>query len=190
MTDKAVRSTVQIGGVDVEGYQMPDGGYQMSQTTAAQAVGMAERNARDFLNSKAVNRLLGEGYTPAISQVEVESGQARGQTRINALPLEVVAAYWVWQCFKGNRKALSLVMALSVESLERRFDSAFGVSRTEADYNERLSDRIEQMQSSLDQLSEAYAEPDVLREHIERLEAQVRRLGEEPLQIPDQQNQD
>ncbi|MEM6437476.1 MAG: hypothetical protein AAF773_27015, partial [Cyanobacteria bacterium P01_D01_bin.115] len=131
----------------------------------------------------------GKGYTP--DTIEVEStGQVRGQGRINALPLEVVTAFWVWQCSQGNKQAIALVMALATETLDRRFDTAFGVSRTEGEYNQRLSDRVERLQGDLDRLGEAYAENDDRLERISRLEDQVRRLGEEPEQIPHQQSED
>ncbi|MEM6434499.1 MAG: hypothetical protein AAF773_11700, partial [Cyanobacteria bacterium P01_D01_bin.115] len=95
MTDKAVRAPVSLGGMDIEGFQMPDGSYRMSQTQAALAVGKDEINARRFLDSRGIKTLLGKGYTP--DTIEVEStGQVRGQGRINALPLEVVTAFWVW----------------------------------------------------------------------------------------------
>ena len=191
MTDKATRAEVSIGPLSVEGFQMPDGTYRMSQTSAARAVELGRQNVSDFLRSKAIKRLLGKGYTCQISEIEVDSElQSRGQARINALPLEAVNAYWHWQSHRGNKAALALVMALATETLERRFDSAFGVSRSEGEYNQQLSDRIQQLQSSLDELGEAYATEDILREHVNRLEAQVRRLGEEPLQIPSQQNDD
>ncbi|MEO1208547.1 MAG: hypothetical protein AAFX78_03310, partial [Cyanobacteria bacterium J06638_20] len=106
------------------------------------------------------------------------------------LPLEVVSAYWLYRAHRGNKKAFALCFALMSETLDRRFDSAFGVSRTDEEYNQRLANRIEQLQNSLDELGEAYAEPEVLREYIARLEAQVRRLGEEPLQNPHQQSKD
>jgi hypothetical protein len=67
---------------------LPDGSYRMSQTDAGEAVGLSERNARDFLKTKALKSLLGEGYTPAISAVkEIEidpSAQTRRQSRFNA----------------------------------------------------------------------------------------------------------
>jgi hypothetical protein len=34
---------------------------------------------------------------------------ARGQSRFNPLPLEVITAYWLTQVDEGNKKALSLV---------------------------------------------------------------------------------
>ncbi|MEL6383825.1 MAG: hypothetical protein AAFQ89_15495 [Cyanobacteria bacterium J06626_18] len=182
--DRAKRSVVAIGELEIEGFQMPDGSYRMSQTQAAEIVGLSERNARDFLRSSAIKRLLGEGYTPAITEVEIDaSEQSRGQSRINALPLEIVTAYWVWQCFRGNKQAIALVMALATEALDRRFDAAFGVTRSEAEYDERFSDRVGRLQRDLATLSEAYAEPDLLREENDRLRDQLRQNGIEPWSI-------
>ncbi len=39
--------------------------------------------------SKTPKTLLGEGYTPATSEIEPDAGQLRGGSRIRALPLEV-----------------------------------------------------------------------------------------------------
>jgi hypothetical protein len=68
MTDsiKATRALVQIGSLEVDGFMLPDGSYWMSQSQAAEAVGLAERNARNFLDSKTFKRLIVKGYTPAI----------------------------------------------------------------------------------------------------------------------------
>ena len=54
---------------------LPDGSYVMSQTQATELVGLTERNARDFLRSKARKGLLGEDYTPAISAIEADGDQ-------------------------------------------------------------------------------------------------------------------
>ncbi|MGP1383465.1 MAG: hypothetical protein ACTS2F_07870 [Thainema sp.] len=127
-TVKAQRAIVRIGNLKVEGFMLPDGSYRMSQTQAAECVQKPEINARRFLDSKAIKAMLGKGYTP--DSIEIESDlDRRGQSRFNALPLEVITAFWVNECFKGNRVALALVMALATETLERRFDSAFGVTR-------------------------------------------------------------
>lgn len=182
--DKAKRVTVEIGDLEVEGFQMPGGSYQMSQSSAAEAVGLGRQNVSDFLRSKAIKGLLGEGYTGQISKVEIESsGQSRGQARINALPLEAVNAYWHGQSHRGNKKALALCMALSAETLERRFDSAFDVERSEAERNTLLAQRLQQTEAQLEVLGEAYAEPELLREENERLRQQIRELGGEPWQI-------
>lgn len=185
-SDRARRTAVQIGDLEIEGFQMPDGSYRMSQASAAAAVNLTRQNASDFLRSKAIKRLLGEGYTGQIFEIEVESGeQIRGQTRINALSLEVVNAYWHWQSHRGNKTALALCMALSIESIERRFDAAFGVERTESERNALLSKRLQQTEADLERLGDAYAEPDILREQVARLEQQLRDNGIEPWKMPE-----
>lgn len=178
------RELIPIGGVGIEGFQLPDGSYRMSQAQAAQAIGESPVYALRFLAAKDSKVLLGERYTDYTpEQIEVKTGEGkRGQSRINALPLHVVSAYWLYRAYRGNKQAFVMCWALLTETLERRFDNAFGVSRSEVDYDQRLSDRVQQLQGSLAQLEEAYAEPDVLREHVARLEQQIRQLGAEPWQ--------
>ncbi len=152
---KATRATVTIGNLAIEGFMLPDGRYQMSQTQAAEAIGKPEINARRFLDSKGIKRLLGEAYTPDAIEVD-SSDSVRGQTRINAIPIEVATAYWFNQASKGDKQALSLVWSLLTESLERRFDSAFGVSRTEQERDDRLSSRVQQLEQDLTTLGDAF----------------------------------
>ena len=184
--NKAKRATVAIGPLSVDGFQMPDGSYRMSQTSAADSVGLGRQNVSDFLRSKAIKSLLGEGYTGQIFEVEVEStAQVRGQARINAIPLEAVVAYWHWQSYRGNKQALQLCMALATETLERRFDAAFGVERSEDDRNTLLAQRLQQTESALSAAVDALAEPDLRTEREARLEQQMRDLGVEPWQLPE-----
>lgn len=177
---KAVRSLVQIGDLAVDGFMLPDGSYRMSQTQAAECVGLTERNAREFLQSKAVKSLLGEGYTPAIFDIEPDEDQVRGASRIRGLPLEVVSAYWLWQAYRGNKQALVLCMALLTESLERRFDAAFGISRTEQEWNDRLAQQVQQLERDLTRLGEAYAMEDEVRWRLDYLEGWLRDRGLNP----------
>jgi hypothetical protein len=158
---KATRATVAIGGLTVDAFMLPDGSYRMSQIQASEAVGLSGRNVFDFLRSNALKTLLGEGYTDSVfesEQIEIESeGDKRGQSRFNSLPLEIVGAYWLWQSYRGNKKALSLCMALIIESLERRFDDAFGVVITEQERNTRLSQRNTQLKQDLAKLGEGFS---------------------------------
>ena len=182
---KATRATVTIGSLVVDGFMLPDGSYRMSQTQAAEIVGLSERNARDFLRSKSLKSLLGDGYTAAkTEQIEIESeGQARGGSRINALPLEIVAAYWQWQSHRGNTIALALCIALMAETLERRFDNAFGVNRAEIDRDQRLSDRLQRLQQDLDRLGEGFALDDVIRQQNDHYEKWFSDRGINPWQF-------
>lgn len=178
---KATRASVQIGSLEVDGFMLPDGSYRMSQTQAAECVGLGVQNASDFLRSQAIKRLLGEAYTPQIFEIEPIDEQLRGQSRIRGLPLEIVSAYWLWQSSRGNKQALTLVMALLIESLERRFDTAFGVTRTERERNERLEVRIQQLEQ---ELGEAFAFADIANYEKQYMESVLRRHGIDPWALP------
>ena len=182
--DKAKRTTVAIGPLSVDGFQMPDGSYRMSITGIAEAIGTSQQNATNFLRSNALKALQAGGYTPQTSeQIEVESSeeQLRGQTRITAVPLDITFAFWLYQCSRGNRQAYNLVAALGLETLERRFDAAFGVERSEADRDALLTQRL---QTDLAAAVEALAEADVSTEREARLEQQLRDAGIEPWALP------
>ncbi|NEP14438.1 MAG: hypothetical protein F6J86_16885 [Symploca sp. SIO1B1] len=181
---RATRASVQIGSQEVDGFMLPDGSYRMSQTQAAECMGKPEINARRFLASKAIKSLLGEGYTP--DSIEIESDeQLRGQSRFNALPLEVVTAYWFTQASQGNKQALSLVWALLTESLERRFDSAFGITRTETERQERLTSRVQQLERDLAELGEGFALDDHIRQERDYFERLLREKGIDPWGLPE-----
>lgn len=179
---KATRAPVQIGSMSVDGFMLPNGSYRMSQTQAAECVGKPEINARRFLSSKALQSLLGENYTPDTFEIESEEGK-RGQSRFRGLPLEVVTVYWIYQCYQGNKQALSLVIALATESLERRFDAAFSITHTEQERNERLSQHIQRLEQDL---GKAYAQADVERYQREYLESEMRQQGIEPWSLPNE----
>ena len=185
---KATRATVAIGGLTVDAFMLPDGSYRMSQIQASEAVGLSGRNVFDFLRSNALKTLLGEGYTDSVfesEQIEIESeGDKRGQSRFNSLPLEIVGAYWLWQSYRGNKKALSLCMALIIESLERRFDDAFGVVITEQERNRRLSQRNSQLERDLAKLGEGFAIDDESRRELNELKIWLRDHGIEPYGLP------
>jgi hypothetical protein len=181
---KATRASVQIGALEVDGFMLPDGSYRMSQTQTAECVGMTERNAREFLDSKTFKRLTGEGYTPAIFEIESET-QTRGQSRFRALPLEVVVIYWVYQCYRGNKQAFNLLVALATESLERRFDNAFGVTRTEQERQERLEQRIQQLEQ---ELGEAFAFADIANYEKQYMESVIRQQGIDPWALPNSED--
>ncbi|MBE9118623.1 hypothetical protein IQ249_22290 [Lusitaniella coriacea LEGE 07157] len=189
MTDpiKAQRTTVTIGSLEVDGFQLPDGSYRMSQTQVAKCVAKDESNARKFLSSKAIKRLLGESYTPGKNErIEVDSSsQTRGQTRFNSYSLEETVAFWLWEAYRGNSEALALCMALMIETLERRFDNSFGVTRTEAEYNQILSERVRQLEQDLRILGDAYAIEDDIKQENQYLKQVLRESGIDPWGLPD-----
>lgn len=94
---RAVRASVQIGSLTVDGFMLSDGSYRMSQTRIAEAAGLSRRNVSDFLRSNALKSLLGEGYTSTIferEEIEIESEPgSRGQSRFLSVPPEIASAY-------------------------------------------------------------------------------------------------
>lgn len=178
---RAVRASVHIGSLTVDGFMLPDGSYRMSQTQAAECVSLKVQNVSDFLRSKAFKALAGEGYTPQISEIEPAGEQLRGQSRINALPLAVVRKYWLWQAHRGNKQALALVDALMAETLERRFDEAFGITRTELERNELLSQRVQELERDIREAFWVDDEARIERDHYERL---LRENGIDPWGVP------
>jgi hypothetical protein len=63
-SDKAKRTTVEIGPQSVNKFQMLDGSYRMSQTQAVESVGKPDIKAPRFLDSKGIKAIRGEAYTP------------------------------------------------------------------------------------------------------------------------------
>jgi len=103
------------------------------------------------LRSKDSKVLLGEDYTDhTFEPLPLPSKEgSRGESRINPLPLEVGSAYWLSRAYRGNNQAMLLCMALLTESLERRFDAAFGIERSESERNQRLIERSIQLEQAL-----------------------------------------
>lgn len=80
----------------------------------------------------------------------------------------------------GNKKALSLCMALISESLERRFDAAFGVERSEAERNDRLEKKLQALEADMEKLGGAYATEDILRQELAYFRQVFKQLGIAP----------
>jgi heme oxygenase len=98
--------------------------------------------------------------------------------------LDVVTAYWLYQSSQDNQKALALVWALLSESLERRFDDAFGVVRTEQERNEATTSRIKALESDLANLGEGFALDDEIRRERNYFESLLKQNGIEPYGLP------
>ena len=195
---KATRATVAIGALTVDAFMLPDGSYRMSLSQAAECIGKPARGTFDFLQSKALKRLLGEvqgtfdflpdestdTYNPENLTVDIGEGGSQGQTRVRGLSLELVALYWAWESFRGNRSALLLTVSLTTESLERRFDNAFGITRTEQERNDRLSQQNQQLERDLAGLGEGFALDDEIRRERDYYLSVLKDNGIEPYGLP------
>lgn len=82
------------------------------------------------------------------------------------------------------------VIALTTESLERRFDTAFGVTRTEQERNETLQERIRQIETELSRLGEAFAMDDQIRSERDYFERLLLQHGIDPWALPNTEEHD
>lgn len=197
---KATRASVELGHLEIDGFMLPDGSYRMSLTQAGECVGKPAQGVSNFLSSKTLKRLLGEAggisnflpegavealsddaYIPDFFVVDIGHGGGQGQTRIRGLPLEIVSLYWQWESFRGNKQAFILSTALVIESLERRFDNAFDIARTELERNELLSQRVQELERDI---SEAFWVDDEIRMERDHYERLLRENGIEPWRLP------
>jgi hypothetical protein len=200
---KATRATVAIGALTLDAFMLPDGSYRMSLSQSANCVGKEAQGISNFLKSKALQRLLGEAqgvsnflpdsitshmsdatYTPDIFIVEIKNEENKGLTTMRGVHLEIVGLYWQWECLRGNKQAFALTTALSLESLERRFDDTFGVTRTEQDRNALISRRNQQLEKDLANLGEGFALDDDLRRELNDLKTWLRDHGIDPYGLP------
>ena len=200
---KATRTTVAIGALTVDAFMLVDGSYRMSLSQAANCIGKEAQGISNFLRSKALKRLLenavgtsnflpesltspilDDAYKPDLFVVEISDDTAKGQTRIRGLQLEIVGLYWQWECLQGNKQAFSIATALTLESLERRFDNAFGVFRSEQERNDTTLTRIKALEKDLANLGEGFAiDADKDRE-IAYLTSLLKDNGIEPYGLP------
>ena len=118
-------------------FQMPDGEYRLSQTQVAESVCKDESSFRDFLKSKSPEALPYKGLR------SVKIGIVGNNTKIAPVPIEMAAAYWTKEAIAKNIVAIRLLGACAIESIERRADKAFGVKRSEEEYNERFAVRMD-----------------------------------------------
>ena len=59
MTNKAVRATIKLGGIELDCHQMPDGCYKMSVKDIAKACNLDPKRLPEILEKKDVKALLG-----------------------------------------------------------------------------------------------------------------------------------
>ncbi len=126
---RAKRVEIELGDSKIEVFQLPNGEYKLSQTQVAEAVGKMESSFRRFLGSKALEALPYKGFRSAELPVEDNNNP------IKAIPIKLAVAYWIKETIAGNAIAARLLAASADEAIQRRADTAFGIRRSEQEYN-------------------------------------------------------
>jgi len=136
---KAKRRTIHLGDKPLEVFQLASGEYRLSQTQVAEAIEKPESSFREFLESKAPEALPYKGFDSGKMPVE-DSNRP-----INPTPIDLAIAYWTKEARIQNQIAVSLLSACAKETIERRADKAFGIQRTEVEYNFRFKTAFEKL---------------------------------------------
>lgn len=135
MSKKAERATIQIGDITMNVYMMPNGDYRLHGRGVMEVIGVTSKQSLPrFYGVQSLKALPG-------ADLSLPHGTIRSSTGEDFIPvaLEDAINYWMEVGKKGNDKALRLVAALAVESLERRADKVFGRERSEEERNQRLA---------------------------------------------------
>jgi hypothetical protein len=138
-TIKAERVVIELGSSPINVYQLPDGSYRLSGRNVTDAIEEDDKTLPRFYGVKSLKDLPGAC---------LESGKiSAGKEGSPFIPVEIkdAAVYWGHCSQKGNALASAILVACAIESIERRADKAFGKTRSEEEYNDRMKARIEGM---------------------------------------------
>lgn len=134
-TVKAQRATIDIGGITINVYQLPDGSYRLAGRNVTDAIGMRPGSLSEVMKVKSLKAL--PHADSSLSEVKAETGES-------FIPVSIVdaLAYWGEMVERKNQSAKIVVLACAAETIERRADRAFNIQRAEADYDAALKVRV------------------------------------------------
>lgn len=135
-TIKAVRGLIDLGGISLSVYMIPSGRYLLAGRNVTDAIDEASNSLLRIMGVKSLKGL--PNASPSLIQVKANTGESF----IPVSPLDA-SMYWGKMTAAGNRKAQAILVALSVDSIERRADAVFGVHRTEDERNRRVKTLID-----------------------------------------------
>lgn len=132
---KANEKPVIIAGVEIKGYQLADGTYKTSLNQVLEAFSVLRGRESQELRQRLVPYLQPQ-------TLKVNRGKGKGSFQVNStylLTIEEVNQFLGALAAKGNMLAVSVLVALATETWQRRFDLAFGVIKTEVEYEATLA---------------------------------------------------
>ena len=137
---KAQRALVDIAGIEVFGYLLPDGTYKL-----------AGRNVTDAIEEehKTLSRKLGVKSLKDLPNNDLSLGQIKAISGETFIPVSIEDAieYWYLMAMTGNKKAAALLKALAIESIERRLDRVFNKEVSEKERDLKLAERFKRLEA-------------------------------------------
>lgn len=127
---KAKETTIIVAGLALDAYQMPEEHYKLSLSQLATKLGLQPTQLR---------RLPGLQLLPAESlKVKPRAGQSGLRQAVLLGTAEISEALMEF-AIRGNQSAKALMIALATETFEHRCDYAFGIKKTEVQYEASLA---------------------------------------------------
>lgn len=140
-TKKAEKTTIYLGSIPLDVYQMPDSSYKLYIESVTAAIERPSNDLLRFLSGKSPQALPYKDRN-LLQEPMIEVEGYGGY--IKPIPVELATAYWLYRAIKGNIIAQALIQSSLAESIERRADIAFEFQRTEQEYNQQFGDRLEE----------------------------------------------
>lgn len=132
---KAVRATFSITkDITLEGFQKPCGGYALGANSMRESLNILLTNK----TGKKYAQPILDKHPGKVTTAKLEGNNASLRLIDLEVAMEIILAY----AQLGNSKCQALVFACFTETIERRLDAAFGFKRTEEEYNQKLTERI------------------------------------------------
>jgi hypothetical protein len=103
-------------------------------TSLSDAIEKHDKSVREFLEGQSPEALLAKTFT--VREVNALVNNFDGVQRLKLVPPELASLYWGYWYRQGSASASSLVLALTIETLQRRLDNAFGIIKTPAEYEQ------------------------------------------------------
>jgi len=139
---KAVGAAIQLSDtLSIDGYMLPDGEFRAGIAGASVLLG----HGKDWFNRLAsrgpekLKALQSGGFTGRLQPVTIprDSG-LRGASRAQTISLKDLAALITVEALSGNKRAIALQAAFTLEGLDGRFRETFGVQQRTADERRRF----------------------------------------------------
>ena len=138
---RAKRATVKFfDGLEVQGYQMPDGEYRVGVVDASLVVGYGRQWLSQVLNlrPKTLKSLQGMGFTGSQIEARVSRDDSSGSSTANTISIRDFVYVIAFASSQGRKGAIALQTALVTMSLNDFFRDAFGEKPLNIDEKRRL----------------------------------------------------
>lgn len=135
------RTTIDLGSLNLEVFQVESGDYYLSITQILTAIGINEAWFRTIAKKapRVLEWLQSNGFRGVACEGKILKEPKARRAKLISIPDATLI--WVHFASSDNALAKGLLVACAVEALERRADKAFGKDRSEVERNQRFKSR-------------------------------------------------